>query len=399
VSGVTCVLIRRQWIDFSDLGDGLSDTQVLERAVDVSAVGDAVLEVLVHDVDIDTGTTSTIAVRVVDVALSCEQPQTDFVGEVRAQVVLDPNTAPASLHRVGLVGALGSALQLQAVGQRVGAGGNLRAQVTVQLVARRGVAPKPQLQGDLDLVDASPMLTMGDGTGTGTIRGGATGAGGALAFVGGAGSGTGNGGEVAITGGASGASGGAAGGAVKIAGGFSSPSSGGDVEIDPGGGGALGAVKIGAHQAGLLQVFGATQHYGAGTSVKHRTTSGFAGSEVEALSTAGLQLASGAGATTLASFTLNTNGRNLKVFCWVTGQGNVTQTVFRSTMMVRVFTRSGGTVTAQTLTNLQAVGTLGSAAPTLDNSGDTIRIRVTGDAGQASNWMCWYVVQLGGQPS
>lgn len=199
-SRVIC-LQRKRALDFGNLASGASETIVASDRPDVGCFGDAVLAVRVHS-NSTTGT-SEIVIAVHSTAPSADEPNTVFTDPIAsASVTISAGTAAGTLRVAGLGEAFGGALELRITGTRQGSD-VLKADISVDLVARAGVAaPRRSLADTLvvgNTTDGTDLVV----SSTDEIRGGDAASPTALTLRGGdATSGNTNGADAIVKGGA-----------------------------------------------------------------------------------------------------------------------------------------------------------------------------------------------------
>lgn len=135
-AGVMEVVPKRE-LDFAAVGSGNSQTVVLAE-IDACGVGDATLGIRVH-ANSTTGT-STMVFALYSKSYSPDDPDTEFVSTTpAATVTLSAGTTAGTLLVAGLLPGFGSCFELRVTATRIGAD-VLRADVSAEIVARRGVA-------------------------------------------------------------------------------------------------------------------------------------------------------------------------------------------------------------------------------------------------------------------
>lgn len=132
MSGQIIQLMNKRDVDFS----GGNGTVVAVRSVDVSRWTEAVLNVRVHTNSITASTTGTIVVNARAVALTNEEPQTDFLDATNlGTCTVASGTAAATLLRSTVTAGFGGALQILLVGTK-GTSTTVRANISIELVVK-----------------------------------------------------------------------------------------------------------------------------------------------------------------------------------------------------------------------------------------------------------------------
>lgn len=232
----------------------------------------------------------------------------------------------------------------------------------------------------------------------GGIGGATSGSGGVVVVSGGDGDGGGNGGAASLFGGLPGSGGNGAGGNATIGGGNGDGSGpGGGVFIE---GGPADAAGSGDNGQILIRTYAA----GSGASGKIRLIEGSNGTTnpvayVTHRTLTGQTTTATANQVLADAYTgLSTNGQNVLIDLYVTGQDNSTHGNITSARIIQSFYRDSGTVTGMTR-HLDSVVETGHSGTDVDLvvNGDDIEIQVDPpSAGPTINWTVHWTTQLGG---
>jgi len=249
------------------------------------------------------------------------------------------------------------------------------------------------LAGTAGATGAGGTLTAQAGTGGAT-----SGSGGVLALKGGNGDGGGNGGAASLFGGLPGSGGNGSGGNATIGGGNGDGSGdGGGVFVE---GGPADAAGTGDNGQILIRTYAA----GSGDTGKIRLIEGSNGTTNSVAYVTHRTLT---GQTTTATANqvlgdaytgLSTNGQNVMIDLYVTGQDDSTHGNITSARIIQTFYRNSGTVTGMTR-HLDSVVETGHSGTDVDLvvNGDNIEIQVDPPSGGPTlNWTAHWTTQRGG---